>query len=51
MKKENTQKRWQKMVLDLLKDIDMKVDHVIERLKMIYDYISAMNSSLNSKRQ
>ena len=52
MVKENFEKRWQKeiaKVLSLLRDIDMKVNHIIERLKHTYTYLNSINSSTNSK--
>lgn len=53
MVKANLERRRQKeitIVLAILRDIDMKVNHIIERLKMIYNYLNTLNSSLNSKR-
>lgn len=50
--RKETKKRRQKemiVVFALLRDIDMKLNHIIERLKMIYNYLNTLNSSLNSK--
>lgn len=48
MAKENIEKELNQ-ILSLLKDIDMKVNHIIERLKFTYTYLNSINSSLNSK--
>jgi hypothetical protein len=52
MVKDDFERKWQKdvdKILNILKDIDMKVTHVIDRLKMIYNYLNSLNASLNSK--
>lgn len=48
MAKGNIEKEFSQ-ILSLLKDIDMKLNHIIERLKFTYTYLNSMNSSLNSK--
>jgi len=52
MPKQNTEKRWERelrKILSILRDIDMKVNHIIERLKSTYTYLDLINSSINSK--
>lgn len=52
MAKENFEKRWEKEInkmLSMLSDIDMKLNHIIHRLKHTYTYLNSINSSLNSK--
>jgi hypothetical protein len=46
MTKENFEKEISQ-ILSLLKDIDMKVNHIIERLKFTYSYF---NSTGNCKK-
>jgi len=43
MAKDNFEKELNQ-ILSLLKDIDMKVNHIIERLKYTYTYFNPTNS-------
>jgi len=37
-------------ILSLLRDIDMKVSHIIERLRRTYMYSNLMNNGVNEKK-
>ena len=52
MVNENQEKKFEKdlrKIFDLLRDMDMKLNHIIERLKSTYSYLSSLNSSINHK--
>ncbi len=52
MPKRDQEKRWEKEImkmLGVLRDIDMKLNHIIERLKNTYTYLNSINSLINSK--
>jgi len=52
MTKADLEKRWEKEVrrmMDLLRDMDMKLNHIIEQLKNTYSYLNSLNSSINHK--
>ncbi len=52
MLKPDLEKKWEKEIrkmLGILKDIDMKLNHVIERLKQTYNYLNTIASIMNSK--
>ena len=36
-------------ILNMLKDMNLKLDHIIERLKQTYNYLNAITSMINSK--
>lgn len=36
-------------IMNILKDMDMKLNHVIERLKQTYNYLNTIASIMNSK--
>ena len=36
-------------ILNMLKDMNLKLDHIIERLKQTYNYLNAITSTINSK--
>jgi uncharacterized protein involved in tolerance to divalent cations len=38
-----------KEVVELMKDINMKLDHIIERLKHMYNYLNTVNSLRNAR--
>jgi len=47
MAKENSEKGCEKRmakILSMLRDIDMKLNHIIERLKNSYSYLNSINS-------
>jgi len=49
---ENHEKKLERnlrKILDLLKDMDMKLNHIIERLKSTYSYLNSLNSAINNK--
>ena len=51
MTKDGSEKKWEKEItrmVGLLRDIDMKLNHIIERLKNTYSYLNSINSA-NSK--
>jgi hypothetical protein len=36
-------------IMNILKDMDMKLNHLIERLKQTYNYLNTIASIMNSK--
>ncbi len=36
-------------IYSILRDMDMKLNHIIERLKNTYSFLNGMSSALNSK--
>jgi|GEM_PF-3417281 len=38
-----------RMILSMLRDIDLKTNHIFEKLKSIHSYLDSINSSINSK--
>ena len=51
MTKADLEKRWEKearRMMGLLRDMDMKLNHIIERLRQINLYLNSINS-VNSK--